>query len=185
MFRGWSRLCLHAASLNAAGAAVATATAAARAARAEAEEREAAAAQAAAGIATDAAVVRRRVEAAETDAKEQRERRAMQLVRVGRGRMIFRFRTTAWGDRHLLLERTAHAQRFSRRTCKTVGGTGTLDGRELSQKESRTHGAGFFVAVYTSTKSYLCHGRFVRTWSRLLTSVSGSTNRPTIFRPSS
>lgn len=73
---------MHAASLNAADAAAATATAAARAARAEAQEQEAAAAQTAAGIATDAAVVRQRVEAAEMDAKEQKERRALQLVRI-------------------------------------------------------------------------------------------------------
>lgn len=44
MFRGWSRLCLHAASLNAAEGASASATAVARAARAEAVEREAVAA---------------------------------------------------------------------------------------------------------------------------------------------
>lgn len=44
MFRGWSRLCLHAASLNAAEGALATTTAAARAVRAEAVEKEATAA---------------------------------------------------------------------------------------------------------------------------------------------
>ncbi|CAM9376100.1 unnamed protein product [Scytosiphon promiscuus] len=60
LFHGWSRLCLHAASLNAADAAAATATAAARASRAEAEEKEAVMAQTAAGIATDAAEVRQR-----------------------------------------------------------------------------------------------------------------------------
>ena len=41
MFRGWTRLCLHAASLSAAEGASASATAAARAARAEAMEMEA------------------------------------------------------------------------------------------------------------------------------------------------
>lgn len=40
MFRGWSRLCMHAASLSAAEGASAAATALARAARAEAMERE-------------------------------------------------------------------------------------------------------------------------------------------------
>lgn len=44
IFRGWSRLCLHAASLSAAEGASASATAMARAARAEAVKREAAAA---------------------------------------------------------------------------------------------------------------------------------------------
>ncbi|CAB1113805.1 unnamed protein product [Ectocarpus sp. CCAP 1310/34] len=82
LFRGWSRLCLHAASLNAADAVSATATAAARAARAEAEATQAAAAATAAGIATDAAVVRQRVAAAEADAKSQRERRALQMESV-------------------------------------------------------------------------------------------------------
>lgn len=41
MFRGWSRLCLHAASLSAAEGASAAATAVARATRAEAMEKEA------------------------------------------------------------------------------------------------------------------------------------------------
>lgn len=44
MFRGWSRLCLHAASLSSAEAASATATAVARAVRAEAMDKEAKAA---------------------------------------------------------------------------------------------------------------------------------------------
>ena len=44
MFRGWSRLCLHAASLSAAEGASAAATAIARATRAEAMEKEAKAA---------------------------------------------------------------------------------------------------------------------------------------------
>lgn len=48
LFRGWSRLCLAAASLNAAEGAAAAATAAARAARADAMEKEAAATAAAA-----------------------------------------------------------------------------------------------------------------------------------------
>ncbi|CAN0394905.1 unnamed protein product, partial [Ectocarpus sp. 8 AP-2014] len=60
MFRGWSRLCLHAASLSAAEGASAAATAAARAARAEAMEKEAEAAAASA-------------EVAETREKAQRE----------------------------------------------------------------------------------------------------------------
>lgn len=42
LFRGWSRLCLHAASLSAVEGALAAATAAARAARTEAMEKEAA-----------------------------------------------------------------------------------------------------------------------------------------------
>ncbi|CAN0273392.1 unnamed protein product, partial [Ectocarpus sp. 12 AP-2014] len=80
LFRGWSRLCLHAASLNAADAVLATATAAARAARAEAEATQAAAASTAAGIETDAAVVRQRVAAAESEARDQRDRRALQMI---------------------------------------------------------------------------------------------------------
>lgn len=44
MFRGWSRLCLHSASVNAVEGALATTTAAARAVRAEAVEKEATAA---------------------------------------------------------------------------------------------------------------------------------------------
>lgn len=44
LFRGWSRLCLHAASLNAIEGASSAATAAARAARAEAERKSAEAA---------------------------------------------------------------------------------------------------------------------------------------------
>ncbi|CBN77476.1 hypothetical protein Esi_0059_0111 [Ectocarpus siliculosus] len=80
LFRGWSRLCLHAASLNAADAVSATATAAARAARAEAEATQAAAAATAAGIETDAAVVRQRVAAAESEARDQRERRALHMI---------------------------------------------------------------------------------------------------------
>ncbi len=61
VFRGWSRLCLHAASLSAAEGASAAATAVARAARAEAKEKEAAAAaNAAAKQMEGASLVRRR-----------------------------------------------------------------------------------------------------------------------------
>ena len=51
IFRGWSRLCLHAASLSAAEGTSAAATAMARAARAEAMEKEADAARASAEVA--------------------------------------------------------------------------------------------------------------------------------------
>ena len=67
MFRGWSRLCLHAASLSAVEGASASATAAARAARAEAIEREAAAA-------ADKAEAWRRAAAASVEVAEAREK---------------------------------------------------------------------------------------------------------------
>lgn len=62
LFRGWSRLCLHAASLNAAEGASSAATAAARVARAAAEEKSAAAAISA-------------LEAAKSDASKEQHRR--------------------------------------------------------------------------------------------------------------
>ena len=65
MFRGWSRLCLHAASLSAAEGASASATAIARAARAEAMEKEAEAAAA-------KAEAWRRAAAASTEVAEAR-----------------------------------------------------------------------------------------------------------------
>lgn len=80
LFRAWSRLCLHAASLNAAEASSATVTAAARAARAEAEKKGAVAAAAAANISTSATVLQKRAEAAEQAVREEQEKRAMQMV---------------------------------------------------------------------------------------------------------
>lgn len=74
LFRGWSRLCLHAASLNAAETAFATATATARAARADAEAKEAAAAVTAADIAANAAEVHQRLEAVEMNARKHARR---------------------------------------------------------------------------------------------------------------
>ena len=99
VFRGWSRLCLHAASLSAAEGASAAATAAARAARAEAMEVESAAAAekaessrraaaASASIAAlkehaqrEAAELARREESVGQVDRQQRERRAKLLVR--------------------------------------------------------------------------------------------------------
>lgn len=60
LFRGWSRLCLHAASLSVADGVSAAATAAARAARAQTIEKEAEAA-------ADMAKARRRATAVTTD----------------------------------------------------------------------------------------------------------------------
>ena len=65
LFRGWSRLCLHAAFLFAAEGASASATAAARAAREEALEKEAESA-----IATAEAAAERDEEQRETDRRE-------------------------------------------------------------------------------------------------------------------
>ncbi len=71
LFRGWSRLCLHAASLSAAEGASAAATAFARAARAEAMEKEAVAAAQKAESWRRAAVAS--AEVAEAKEKTQRE----------------------------------------------------------------------------------------------------------------
>lgn len=117
LFRGWSRLCLHAASLNAAEGASAAATAGARAARAEAMEKEAtaanktaeawkkaAAASAAAAeaktagkeahsetsrISTLAAGLRERAETSERALQEQKEYRAVLMVRSVHGGNCF------------------------------------------------------------------------------------------------
>ncbi|CAM9582087.1 unnamed protein product [Ectocarpus fasciculatus] len=74
MFRGWSRLCLHAASLSAAEGASAAATAAARAARAEAMEQEAEAA-------ADKAEASRRAAAASVEVAEAREKAQREAAR--------------------------------------------------------------------------------------------------------
>ena len=77
VFRGWSRLCLHAASLSAAEGASAAATAAARAARAEAMETEATAA-------AEKAEAWKRAAAASADvaaSKEEAQRKAAELAR--------------------------------------------------------------------------------------------------------
>lgn len=100
LFRAWSRLCLHSASLNAAEASLATATAAARAARVDAMEREAAIADDAAaramtgastareealqevsGASMVVAELRGRVNELEQTVREQQEWRAVLLVR--------------------------------------------------------------------------------------------------------
>lgn len=95
ILRGWSRLCLHAASLSAAEGALAAGTATARAARAEAMEMEATAAakkaeacHAAANMAAsreqakrEAAELEKREEAVVQVLQEQREHRAKMLVR--------------------------------------------------------------------------------------------------------
>ena len=77
MFRGWSRLCLHAASLSAAEGALAATTATARASRAEAVEAEAVAA-------AEKAEAWKRAAAASADvaaAKEQAQRQVAELAR--------------------------------------------------------------------------------------------------------
>ena len=77
MFRGWSRLCLHAASLSAAEGALAAATATARATRAEAMETEATAA-------AEKAEAWKRAAAASADAAataEQAQREKAELAR--------------------------------------------------------------------------------------------------------
>lgn len=77
MFRGWSRLCLHVASLSAADGASAAATAAAGAVRAEAMETEATAA-------AEKAEARKRAAPASADVaatKEQAQREAAELAR--------------------------------------------------------------------------------------------------------
>lgn len=78
LFRGWSRLCLHAASLNAIEAGYAAATAAAKAARAEAEEKEAAAAIAAIEVANSKTAKRQQL--AEDRLKRTRAKTAVSSV---------------------------------------------------------------------------------------------------------
>lgn len=77
MFRGWSRLCMHAASLSAAEGASASATAAARSARAKAVEMEAIAAAKKAEAMKRAAAVSKEV----AESKEQAQRGAIELAR--------------------------------------------------------------------------------------------------------
>lgn len=72
---------MHAASLNAVEAISATATAAARAARAESEEKKADAAAIVGDNAMNDAILWDRVQVAERDVREQKEKRAVQLVR--------------------------------------------------------------------------------------------------------
>lgn len=74
LFHGWSRLCLHAASLSAAEGASSAATATARAARAEAIEKEAKAA-------ADKAEARRRAAAASVEVAEAREKAQRETAR--------------------------------------------------------------------------------------------------------
>lgn len=107
LFRGWSRLCLHTASLNAAESASAVATATTRAARAEAVQNEAVVAHetaeswkqvaAAATAAKEealrgtsvtttvaAAAARKRGDGAKRSLREQRDRCACRLVRISK-----------------------------------------------------------------------------------------------------
>lgn len=79
LFHGWNRLCLHAASLNAAEGASSAATAAARAARAKAEERRTAAAISAIG-----AVKEEAFKEPNRREKELKRRRAKTAVRGAR-----------------------------------------------------------------------------------------------------
>lgn len=97
LFRGWSRLCLHAASLNAAEGDSAAATAVARATRVETigNEADAAAArvktatattpsekemQEVSGVSTLAGALQERVKVAERAARQEQERRAILVV---------------------------------------------------------------------------------------------------------
>lgn len=80
LFLAWSRLCLHAASRNAAEATSATVAAAARAAGAEPGKNEAVSAAATANMSTNAAVLRNRAEVAEQGMRKEREKRAIQMV---------------------------------------------------------------------------------------------------------
>lgn len=76
LFRGWNRLCLHAASLSVAEGAFAAATAVARAARAEAEQEETAAA-----ISTLGAVKKERARKRTLEEEALNRRRAKGVVR--------------------------------------------------------------------------------------------------------
>lgn len=76
LFRGWNRLCLHAASLNVAEGALAAATAVARAARAKAEQEETAAAVSALGAVKKETARKRTLEEAALNI-----RRAKRVVR--------------------------------------------------------------------------------------------------------
>eukprot|EP00903_Cladosiphon_okamuranus_P014747 g13665.t1 len=82
MFRGWSRLCLHAASLSAAEGASASATAAARAARAEAMEKEAEAAAAKAEAWRRAAVASAEVAKARENAQREASRGSVLMAEL-------------------------------------------------------------------------------------------------------
>lgn len=80
LFRGWTRLCLHAASLNAAEGASSAATAAARAARAEAEEMRTAAAISAIDAVKEEASKDRYHH--EEELKRRRAKTAVRMVRL-------------------------------------------------------------------------------------------------------
>lgn len=104
MFRGWSRLCLHASSLSAAEGASASATAAARAARAEAMETEATAAaekaeslKRAAAICAELASSREEEKrgATELTRREKAASEALRQERRHRAKMLVR-RVSAW-----------------------------------------------------------------------------------------
>ena len=95
MFRGWSRVCLHAASLSAAEGASAAATAIARAARAEAMQKEAQAA-------VDKAEAWRRAAAASAEVADAREK--AQQLSTGVSTLTAQLKRRGEGTDHLVRE---------------------------------------------------------------------------------
>lgn len=100
MFRGWSRLCLHAASLCVAEGASAAATAIARAARAEAMEKEAQAA-------TEKAEERRRASgvSAEVAPTQEQAQRASARGSISAAELELKLHTTEIALRETQLRR--------------------------------------------------------------------------------
>ncbi len=90
VFRGWSRLCLHAASLSATEGASAAATAVARAARAEAMEKEAAAALEKAKVWGREARARRSILEAELSQNDVEMERVVWQQKLRRMKMLVR-----------------------------------------------------------------------------------------------
>lgn len=80
MFRAWNRLCLHAASRNAAESQSAKDTPVAKGVESKVEENEASAATTAVSVLPSTATLQERAEAAVQGAREQRQKRAVQLV---------------------------------------------------------------------------------------------------------
>lgn len=86
MFRGWSRLCLHAASLSAGEAASASATAVARASRAAVMEEQASIANIRAGAWAKVDDVKK--EAAEADTRAEKSENLLQKERIERAKYV-------------------------------------------------------------------------------------------------
>lgn len=81
MFRAWNRLCLHAASRNAAESQSAKDTPVAKGVKSEAKENESSAATTAVSVPPSTATLQERAETAVQGAREQRQKCAVQLVR--------------------------------------------------------------------------------------------------------